>query len=183
MSTKDKILDIYKSDWQEAIADSAYFMVSNSKKSEYIDQHETVRDMRRYKELIEKLDNFDSTKNWKECMNTLATRTGISYVTERATGNNLSFGSPMTFIGHSSHTFIDWGFLGYLAHSIDNGNAENLFNKYVSIDTKFHYAVHSGDYATGENLADEWRLSMGAVGEAHQKLLSLLGINNDNFDE
>ena len=55
MSTKDKILEIYKSDWQEAIADSAYFMVSNSQKSGYIDQHETVRDLRRYKELIENI--------------------------------------------------------------------------------------------------------------------------------
>jgi hypothetical protein len=178
MSTKDKILEIYKSDWEEAIADAAYFMTSNSKKSEYIDQHETTRDMRRYKELIEKLNKFDSTIKWNEYMNILATRTGISYITERATGNNLSFGGPMTFIGHSSHTFIDWGFLGYLAYSIDNGNTEKLFNEYVSIDTKFHYAVHSGDYATGEQLADEWRLSMAAVDEAWEKLRTLLGIDN-----
>ena len=176
MSVKDKILEIYNSDWREAIADAAYFMTSNSKKSEYIDKYETVRDMHRYKQLIEKLDNFDSTKNWKDSMNTLATRTGIAYITERATGNHLSFGGPMTFIGHSSHTFIDWGFLGYLAYSIDNGNTEKLFNEYVSIDTKFHYAVHSGDHVTGEKLADEWHLSMAAVDEAYEKLCTLLGI-------
>jgi len=178
MSVKDKILEIYKSDWREAIADAAYFMTSNSQKSSYIDQYETVRDMRRYKELILTLNEFDSTKPWKEYMNTLATRTGIAYITERATGNHLSFGGPMTFIGHASHTFIDWGFLGYLAHSIDNGNTEKLFNEYVSIDTKFHYAVHSGDHLTGEKLADQWRLSMGAVDQAYEKLCVLLGIQN-----
>jgi len=176
MTSIEKILEIYRSDWREAIADAAYFMLANSQRSSYIDQHETVRDMRRYKELIKNLDDFDSTKPWKEYMNTLATRTGVAYVTERATGNNLSFGGPMTFIGHASHTFIDWGFLGYIACTVDNGNTEKLFNNYVSMDTKFHHAVHSGDNEIAIKLADEWRLSMAAVDEAYEKLCTLLGM-------
>ena len=55
MTSKEKILEIFKSDWQEAIADAAYFMVENSQKSSYIDQYETVRNMRRYGELLIKL--------------------------------------------------------------------------------------------------------------------------------
>ena len=177
MISKEKILEIYKSDWREAIADAAYFMVENSQiKPSYLDKHETVRDMRRYKELILKLEDFDGTKPWKENMNTLATRTGVAYITERATGNNLSFGGPMTFIGHASHTFIDWGFLGYVGSSVDNCNTEKLFNNYVSMDTKFHRAVHSGDNETAIKLADEWRLSMAAVDDAYEKLCTLLGI-------
>ena len=176
MTLVDKILDIYRSDWREAIADAAYMIVANSEVSGYIDKHETRRDKHRYVELVTALDNFDATKPWKEYVFTLAGRTSDAYIKERATGNSLSFGGPMTFIGHASHTFIDWGFLGYLANSIDNGNTEELFNKYVSIDTKFHYAVHSGDHVTGEKLADEWRLSMAAVNEAYEKLCTLLGI-------
>ena len=176
MTSKENILKIFKSDWQEAIADAAYFMVENSQKSSYIDQYETVRNMRRYEELLIKLEEFDGSKPWKEYMNTLATRTGVAYVTERATGNNLSAGGPMTFIGHAKHTFIYWGFLGYVGSTIDNGNTEKLFNKYVSIDTKFHRAVHSGDTETAIKLADEWRLSMAAVDDACEELCTLLGI-------
>ena len=176
MSAKDKILEIYKSDWREAIADAAYIIVANSKVSGYIDKHETVRDKHRYVELITTLDNFDATKPWKEYIFTLAGRASDAYIKERATGNNLFFGGPMTFIGHASHTFIDWGFLGYLANSFDNGVTEELFNKYVLVDTKFHDAVHSGDNETAIKLADEWRLSMAAVNEAYEKLCILLGI-------
>jgi hypothetical protein len=176
MSAKDKILEIYKSDWREAIADAAYIIVANSKVSGYIDKHETVRDKHRYVELITTLDNFDVTKPWKEYIFTLAGRASDAYIKERATGNNLFFGGPMTFIGHASHTFIDWGFLGYLANSFDNGVTEELFNKYVLVDTKFHDAVHSGDNETAIKLADEWRLSMAAVNEAYEKLCTLLGI-------
>lgn len=176
MTSKEKILEIFKSDWQEAIADAAYFMVKNSKKSSYIDQYETVRDMHRYQELLIKLKVFDGSKPWKEYMNILATRTGVAYITERATGNNLSAGGPMTFIGHASHTFIEWGFLGYLGSTVDNGNTEKLFNNYVSMDTKFHRAVHSGDNETAIKLADEWRLSMAAVDDAYEKLCNLLKI-------
>jgi hypothetical protein len=176
MSAKDKILEIYKSDWREAIADAAYIVVANSKVSGYIDKHETVRDKHRYVELITTLDNFDATKPWKEYIFTLAGRASDAYIKERATGNNLFFGGPMTFIGHASHTFIDWGFLGYLANSFDNGVTEELFNKYVLVDTKFHDAVHSGDNETAIKLADEWRLSMAAVNEAYEKLCILLGI-------
>jgi hypothetical protein len=176
MSAKDKILEIYKSDWREAIADAAYIIVANSKVSGYIDKHETVRDKHRYVELITTLDNFDVTKPWQEYIFTLAGRASDAYIKERATGNNLFFGGPMTFIGHASHTFIDWGFLGYLANSFDNGVTEELFNKYVLVDTKFHDAVHSGDNETAIKLADEWRLSMAAVNEAYEKLCTLLGI-------
>jgi len=179
MSAKDKILEIYKSDWREAIADAAYIIVANSKVSGYIDKHETVRDKHRYLELITTLDNFDVTKPWKEYIFTLAGRASDAYIKERATGNNLFFGGPMTFIGHASHTFIDWGFLGYLANSFDNGVTEELFNKYVLVDTKFHDAVHSGDNETAIKLADEWRLSMAAVNEAYEKLCDLLGIQNN----
>jgi len=178
MTSINKILEIYKSDWQEAIADAAYFMTANSEKSRYLDQYETVRDMRRFKELVENLDNFDSTKAWEEYMNILATRAARAYVKERATGNFLS-GTPMTFIGHASHTFIDWGFLGYIAYTVDNGDTEKSFTNYVSIDTKFSDAVHSGDYETATKLADEWSLSMAAVEEAYEKLYTLLGLKTE----
>ena len=176
MTSVNKILEIYKSDWREAIADAAYMIVANSEVSGYMDKHETRRDKHRYVELVTVLDNFDATKPWQEYVFTLAGRTSDAYIKERATGNSLSFGGPMTFIGHASHTFIDWGFLGYLANSIDNGNTEELFNKYVLVDTKFHDAVHSGDNETAIKLADEWRLSMAAVDEAYEKLCTLLGI-------
>ena len=176
MTSKDKILEIYRSDWREAIADAAYMIVASSEVSGFIDKYETLRDKHRYVELITTLDSFDATKPWKEYVFTLAGRASDSYIKERATGNNLSFGGPMTFIGHASHTFIDWGFLGYLANSLDNGVTEELFNKYVLVDTKFHDAVHSGDNETAIKLADEWRLSMAEVDDAYEKLCTLLGI-------
>ena len=176
MTSVNKILEIYKSDWREAIADAAYMIVANSEVSGYMDKHETRRDKHRYVELVTVLDNFDATKPWQEYVFTLAGRTSDAYIKERATGNSLSFGGPMTFIGHASHTFIDWGFLGYLANSIDNGNTEELFNKYVLVDTKFHDAVHSGDNETAIKLADEWRLSMAAVDEAYEKLCTTINV-------
>jgi hypothetical protein len=177
MNITSAILEIYKSDWQEALADGAYYSV-NLLQPTYLDKHEKVRDRKGFTKLIEKLSKFDKTRDWEDPMAQLAGRAGLNYITERATGKNFAAGGPLTLYGHTGHIFIEWGFLGSIAYSVDDGQTEKLFNKYVSVDAKIQQALNNGpDSAINYRaLAEEWRLAQNAVDEAYEKLCTLLGI-------
>lgn len=175
---KDKVLDIYSSDWSDALADAAYFLLSQ-KHFEYIDKYELKRDLQRYEELMAKLKDLDSEKDWETLIDGLIARIAFNYLSERMTGKNFSAGGFLTLIGHSSHLFINWGFLAYVASSLDSGKAQVLYNKYISIDEAFQNAIKFGDSATGYELAEKWRVSQNEIGDAHDHLIELLGLTQE----
>jgi S1-C subfamily serine protease len=91
-------------------------------------------------------------------------------------------GGPLTLIGHTSHIFIEWGFLSNIASSLDGGKARDLYNDYVSIDGAFQQAIKSGDASTGYKLADKWRIAQNEVDESYENLLELLGLAQTDWD-
>jgi len=178
---KVKIKEIYESDWHEALAELAYLFLS-SFNSKYIDKHEQKRDMEQYKKLLSELENFDSEVNWRKIMEDIANRSVNNYVSERVTGKSFVPGGPLTLIGHTSHIFIEWGFLSNIASSLDGGKARDLYNDYVSIDDAFQKAIKSGDASTGYKLADKWRIAQNEVDESYENLLELLGLAQTDWD-
>jgi hypothetical protein len=178
---KVKVKEIYGSDWQEALAELTYLFLS-SFKSKYIDEYEQKRDMEQYKKLLSELENFDSGVNWRQIMEAIANQIAHNYVNERVTGKNFAPGGPLTLIGHTSHIFIEWGFLSNIASSLDGGKARDLYNDYVSIDRAFKQAINSGDASTGYKLADKWRIAQNSINQEYENLLELLGLAQTDWD-
>ena len=165
-----KILEIYNSEWREALAGKAFYMIQKDN-PKYLDKFEEKRDTLKFDILINDLSSINSEKNWNESMKLLAHRIAIQYLGERITGRNLFPGGFMTLIGHAGHHMIDMGFLASLATELDEGSTEKLFQQYLMIDMAFQKAINSGDAENGRKLADGWRVAQIALRDSYDNLL------------
>ena len=83
-----QILEIYNSDWPDALAGKAYSMIDKDN-PKYLDEYEEKRDSKKFEDLIEKLKIVDDEKDWNQAMTLLAHRVAIEYIKERITGQSL----------------------------------------------------------------------------------------------
>lgn len=164
------ILNIWNWQWREALAGEAYAVLSREK-PQYLDKYEEVRDTSAFNSLISQLNELDDSYNWDESMKLLSRRVAVEYVTERVTGRTKFPGSMMTLIGHAGDEMIEMGFLGSLAHRLDEGETERLFKQYLTIDLAFQASFHSGDIENGRKLAEGWRLVQIALRDSYESLL------------
>jgi hypothetical protein len=178
---KEQILQIYKSDWSEALAELSYTILSITN-PDYIDAYEEKRGTEQYTKLLQSLEKIDSESNWKRIMENLASICVANYIRERVSGKSFTAGGPLTLIGHASHIFIEWGFVANIAKSLDNGKTKDLYEQYLTLDKSFNAAMESGDTATGMKLIDVWRKSQNSVDYAYEDLLVEMGVERPDYD-
>lgn len=165
-----KVVEIYKSDWREALAGKAYSMIMNDN-PKFLDEYEEKRDTKEFDALIQNCNGLKDEKNWNDALKLLAHRVAIQYITERITGRNLYPGGNMTLIGHAGHEMIEMGFLGTIASELDEGATEKLFRQYLAIDMAFNTAINKGDSDNGRKLADGWRIVQITLRDSYEALL------------
>lgn len=165
-----EVVEIFKSDWREALAAKAYSMIQNDD-PKYLDEYEEKRDSKEFESLIAKLGEVDDKKNWDQPMKLLAHRIAIQYLAERITGRSLFPGGKMTLIGHASQEVIEMGFLGSLASKLDQGMTEKLFQQFLMTDFEFQKAMNTGNSVKGRELADAWRLVQISLRDSYEDLM------------
>lgn len=165
-----KIVEVFESDWQEALAGKAYSMIKNDN-SKYLDEYEDERDSQSFDSLIIDLKTLNDEKDWNQSLKLLAHRIAIQYCAERITGRNISPGGMMTLIGHAKNEMIEMGFLGTLAAELDQGVTEKLFYEYLNIDMSFQKAINTGEIEKARLIADQWRLVQISLRDSYENLL------------
>jgi hypothetical protein len=173
-----QILEIYNSDWPDALAGKAYSMIYKDS-PKYLDEYEEKRNLKEFEDLIKKLKKVDGEKDWDQAMTLLAHRVAIEYIKERITGQNLFPGGKMTLMGHARHNTIEMGFLGFLASNLDQGSTEKLFKDFLTIDLAFQKAINTGDTENARKLADPWRIVQITLDESFENLREKLGLSSN----
>jgi hypothetical protein len=128
-----KLVDIYRSDWQYALAAGAYQMIL-ADKPEFLDKHEERQDMAHLVTLEYSLRQLTPERDWDGTLKFFIRRVALNYIMERMTGRNASAGGQMTLIGHVRNYDLAKGFLATLAWNIDGGETEQRFHEYTNIE-------------------------------------------------
>jgi hypothetical protein len=139
-----QILKVYRSNWPIALAAGAYKAIAEDK-VEYLDKYEEKGDLEELNSLYNELRLVNREKDWTEPIGFLIHQIGMAYLLERNDRRLARPGLEMTLIGHSSNHFIEMGFLGMIASSLDNSSTEQNYRRYVPIEKTIRSAFNTGD--------------------------------------
>jgi len=166
-----QLLKVYRSNWSTALAAGAYKSIAEDN-VKYLDDYEEKGDLDDLNSLYNELRLINREKDWTEPIDFLIHQIGMAYLLER---NDTRFARPgleMTLIGHSRNHFIDVGFLGMIASSLDNSSTEKSYRHYVAVEKSIRRAFNSGDTAVLPQLFADRSTAFSTLEENYDILIA-----------
>jgi hypothetical protein len=96
----------------------------------------------------------------------------MAYLLERNDRRLARPGLEMTLIGHSSNHFIEMGFLGMIASSLDNSLTEKSYRHYVAVEKTIRSAFNTGDFGALPQLFADRSTAVSTLEENHDILVT-----------